>query len=1303
MNTPLKRFLFIYEILFLVTMLFLASLLFSGCGGGGSSSSGPMDPADSISLVSISFPKDVTLSEFYDSPPQDAPLSQQVVFTFSGPVQGDVTSSSILITSDPGLNYTGPLVLFDQAKYLVWAKGTFEVFSNVVVFTPILPKKKMNLASLHAGLDELPGLLPDRTYDIFLPIGSEGSITNLKGIDPGVKNPLSFKTGQIMYFKNLPVEPPRVVDTRPKDGRADFPVNNLKTMSGHESFEGVAISFDMPLDPKEPRLKGEDGNGDGAREPNIFLRYSQKRLFVNSSQDNGLFRLDRENPGSGGDTFKNTQKDGKALALSDVAFDRRGTLLGLSGGVLYSIPYRTSDSVIELETVLDTGYLDLKGLTCSLEGMFYSVDTSSEKLVRIDPGTGEVSLMGEVPNGQKTMDLASSIDGRMFLLLAEGEGPPYLYTGIAILNPNDGSTQMLWTGLAFDFTSMDFIDSRTLCLYATGSERLYLFDVESGVLIEKGLVDPPWNKGLDLAALFSEMETDAQILENKVDGCSLSINPYGMLPFGNRVEIMVRNRLPSLRGFSLSDADPETHPPLAAYCAAFFETFDPGPTPMEDAFLEEFGDGSFESLDHEFGQAPAIWNMKDYDGGFPHFENLVAAFGLGGSGELGRFEPSGIFQYVLLDTDYQVLPLYDGSTPDVAKYTEVKGGVFNFERIHIPYGITVHARGSNPLVFLVTEDVLIEGTIDVSGLPGGNDVAYDSGFVPVPGGLGGPGGGHGGMGQPPIPPNFQAVTQLQTPQRGEDGWGASDIYQIGGRGGQTGATYDFENNTGVPYSGAVPSQSPHQESRGAGGGGGSMLWQGLSGQDGRCNYVPDAFGQKVAKDFSDGGAPGDPVFADENPDNNFFGLKGEFADLKGGQGGGGGGSRWDSLNPNCVPATPAGNPTCMWDAKGGGGGGGGGALAIHALGRIEITKYGSILARGGAGGGGEQLGVSNFGGAGGGGSGGAVILHSGDRIILGEDFISPGNPNFKDPDFYGAVIDVSGGMMGDAKVTHHKVLAENDDPCPKMDDPKNGFCRLSVGDGGQGGYGIIQLMVDDPDNDIVPPPDQIADANVWAGAIIFATEIVSPPQSKKAQYLRYYETYRDDPAYFPKQYQFGNDPTDPDQKITLDEPPLVDPHATTATLTPLSYGLSEWIDFIGVTGRSEVKGYPGLPVPVFLGFRGTDPDSGQVLTNNGYVVDWQKENGLYNDVAVDAPCVGEDNYIPKDNEVIVEFQGAHPAAPGLHVPDENDMSSWTSDISALSGYTFIRFRVSLNVAKSGELGLNSYRPQVNRVRIRATY
>lgn len=1296
MGTHYKHFPPYFQKYLLAASLLVGSIALVACGGGGGSggfSLGSSGSAGSISLVSITFPKTVELADFYDSAPEAAPLSQQIVFTFSGPVQGKVTSSSIQITSNPGLDYNGPLVLYDPDKNMIMAKGTFEIYSNMVVFTPQLPKKTLNLDDIHADLDSLPGLLPDKIYDIYIPIDSVGAIANLKGIDPGVKNPQSFKTMNNLqpnlFFSNFVQEPPKVVGTQPKNGRINFPVNNLQVMAGFEPFEEMRILFDQPLIPYSDQLEGADGNNDGIMEPNIFLRFSDRRLVVSTYFHKGVYRLNREHPDLGaGDTFKLTLEEEVGVALSDIAFDLKGNLIGLSKGKLYSMDFRTENSVIDLTLLYDTGYEELKGLARSLEGLYYSVDRSTGKLVEIDVSGQSTAKKGSIQDGVMARDLAFAIDGRMYLMRVEGEGTDYPVSHLDLVDADNASTQPLYSGMTGAYTSAEFINSRIVCLYRSDTQSIALLDVLNGTVQDVGDIPAPYNSGLDLAALFYDMETRLQIVENTSKGCTLSILPKGMLPYGYDLEIMVRNRLDNIRGWSLSDEDPDGSPAMAARRHAVFTTLDIGPNAVTDNFLEEFDDNVWESIDYELGEASAIWNFQDTDGSLPFYDNLLATFGLGGSGELGDFTPSGLFAYVILDTDYQPLPLLDGSTPGVLEPMVVTGGKFNFQKIHIPAGVNVSARGSNPLILTATDNVLIEGTIDISGLQGGRDDAFDSGFIPVPGGLGGPGAGRGGMGQPPIPSDFQAVTKLQSPPTGEHGYGPSNINQNGGRGGQTGAS------DGVPFKGAAQ----HQKSRGAGGGGGSMLWLGLPGKDGKGTYSPDLKENPIISDPPKGGEPGNAVFIDNNPDNNFFGRLGEIEEVHGGQGGGAAGSRWDSHNPNAANQTWAGMPNCMWDAKGGGGGGGGGALAISSLGNITVTKVGSIIARGGDGGGGEQVGVSNFGGAGGGGSGGVVILHSGAQITLGEENNPYPNPDYKWPEDVGAVIDVSGGMMGDAKAQVGVATSNVLDPCPRdPNDLKAQFCTLTPGDGGQGGYGVIQLMVDDPDNDIIPAPGDIAEAGVWVGARIFATDPLEL-HGGKALYMRHYLTYDPDPGAYPKEYQWGKDPADPDQKIYVYEPALVDPHKTIASLSPISHGLSNWIDFTGTLTRSDLIGYP---IPRFLGFEGTDPDSGFVLTENGYVKNYQKPD--FNDIVVDAPDEYLKNYIPEDNSVQVEFQGAHPVAPGLHVPDNDNMSDWVSDITSLSGYSLIRFRVKLNVSLSGELSLSNSRPQVNRVRIRAQY
>jgi len=250
-------------------------------------------------------------------------------------------------------------------------------------------------------------------------------------------------------------------------------------------------------------------------------------------------------------------------------------------------------------------------------------------------------------------------------------------------------------------------------------------------------------------------------------------------------------------------------------------------------------------------------------------------------------------------------------------------------------------------------------------------------------------------------------------------------------------------------------------------------------------------------------------------------------------------------------------------------------------------------------------------------------------------------------------------------------------------------------------------MVPNPDTDLFPPPSQIAMAKIWIGAHMFDADPklgIYTWSDKKNElysvYERQYLTYL--PASYPRTLTFGEKakvPWPPEDQIVVSQGPVIDPYLTLAEISAVSCALSRWIDLGTVIRRPSLG---GLPVPVFGSFRGTDPLTGIVLTENGYVKDYFKTGADANDVEISAPMLNMKHYIPEENEVRVEFQGAYPAVAGLSAPG-NDRSEWTSDLSSLSGYPFIRFRVLLNVAKEGQLKINSYRPQVNFIRLRATY
>jgi len=1248
-----------------LTWLALSALLvgLTGCGGGGGgggalSGGSGSTPSEGITLLSITFPETVDLTGGSIYPPPAAPLSQQVVFTFSGPPEGTIGPRSIVIYADVGSDYAGPESVIDFDTNTVPARGIYEVFDNIVVFTPLLPTQTIDLMP-NAPAQAVPGLLPGsvlgmvgtdpRPYTIYIPLNTSGAISNLRGVDPSVTNPVTMTTGDIanLYFSNFHTEPPRVLATEPADGAVDVPLNPFQPVPGWQAFEGFSVRFDQPLNPELSNLVGSDCDGDEVRDPNVFLRFNEPLLYAATQGifPNGVVRIDRNDPGtSTWDTFVATTYQSAPVDLEDVGLDGRGNLVGLAGGRLYQVDGSTG----ELSDEIDLGVPSLEGLAFGPDGILYAIDGATGRLYRFFPPDYSIELIGVVDKGTQAVDLAYGDDDRLYLLRQE-QTHSSVVSYIDALDRESAASEPLTGGFSYAFTSMAFVESTLLCLFAEMTQEIFTLDVQQEILISRGVAAIPFpDLQLDLASIGYRLEVDSLLLENGLDGSLMSIDPRGLLPFGAPVEVMVRNGLENVTFSTLA----QTEGLLAEGVKriARFTTWDPGPTTVEDVFLEDFDDNLYESREIALGQAQANWNFQDVDPAPPKLERLLASFGLGGSGELGDFVPLGIFPVIVLDTDSQNFPLWDGSTPDIQESITIKGGTFHFDDILIPEGVTVLGRGSNPLVLTATGHVSIAGTVDVSGLAGMRDVTFNSGFTPVPGGLGGPGGGRGGAGQPSIPANFQSLKELQTPPFGERGWGYSNLRQIGGAGGETGA-----NSTSVPFG----ANQGDKESRGAGGGGGSFLAVGDPGREGKGRYGvgPDEVPYIRPGDAPPaGGLPGDPIFVDSDSQNDFFGGTGELQFLIGGQGGGGAGTRWDSLNPSCANLVQGTiYPQCLYDAKGGGAGGGAGSMAIHALGAIQIGKTGRLLAVGGAGGGGEMIGGSNFGGAAGGGSGGAIILQSGTLIkVIATDPINA------------AEINVTGGRPSDAKEKTGSVTALPPRWCNEKPPHPSQFCSYSEGDGGQGGHGLIQLMVDDPATKI----DIAADAYVGATVMEIDWENLSP---------------KGFPYY----------------KFTYFSEAVVDPYKTVASISSLTYGMSRWIDFGQVIQRPPIPVGPDLVAPpVFLGFEGTDPLTGLVITQNGYVRNFHIP-GL-NDIEVHSPDLSRTNYIAPDNAVSVEFQGARAAFPGASFPLE-PATPWTADITDLSGYQFIRFRAGLNVSLSGNLTPDAIRPQANFVRIRTRY
>lgn len=792
------------------------------------------------------------------------------------------------------------------------------------------------------------------------------------------------------------------------------------------------------------------------------------------------------------------------------------------------------------------------------------------------------------------------------------------------------------------------------------------------------------------------------LTHNSALAAQITVFPNGILPLGHVVVLELSDQLTSLTGKATGALD---HTPTYTEIARYTVATDPqAGLSLDDAVLETFASNVREDtgiLQSE-GLALAAWDQNDSD-------VLQASYGLGADGSLGRFLALNVPSTITLDTDFQVLPLASGATPDVLPGTVVTGGVFHFTEFVLPANVTLVARGSHPLVITVTGDARIEGRIDLNGVDGSRDDTFDSGIFPVAGGTAGAGGGRGGDGHPV--PKFVGMVDLQgiqTPQFGESGHGPGNVAGGGGGGGQSGCT--------LPWSGFAAGCGDFftvgDGSRGSGGGGGSygpflplapenpaVAVSGRRGGIGIGNHLPVAFdpdqpippvpaayqglpgnptnavardnpnptftaawhagliydiGTPMAVDASAwalshrvlfGGSAGPVVFHDADPNNDFIGPGGELSVIQGGQGGGGGGSRSEGLDQMCKPQIFDAGLPFTLLDAKGAGGGGAG-------GALRMQVLGTLRIQG------PMAKIEAMGGDGAGGEqtgasnrGGSSGGGSGGAIVL-----EAGVALFmNDPTLPATVIDVSGG-------TGH--AATNLSTAPSTGLPGADATVLQVGDGGPGGPGIVQIHA--------PDPNLIDAARIRARVSLSAFDITTTGLSTMQ--------------------------------------PLVDMTKTPVTLSKTSTGRSTWIDLGAVTRpfRPKISTPAGLLAGPLFGvpgqapfFQGTDPITGRVITDaSGFI-----PNAANLDLAVDAPDLGLSDFIPNGpaffQTVTVRFQGADESMDEPGSPDLLTLTPWVTDIRALNGRQFLRFEVVFDIAaQPGQpLGPTTPKPAVDFLRI----
>jgi hypothetical protein len=557
--------------------------------------------------------------------------------------------------------------------------------------------------------------------------------------------------------------------------------------------------------------------------------------------------------------------------------------------------------------------------------------------------------------------------------------------------------------------------------------------------------------------------TDVELERNDINGATVVLRPVGVLPNNAEIRVIVENTVEDISG--------ESNVANLAYNRVF------GSFRTQRAYSQQFNAivDSFTTEDNiDFG-APFPEPIADVGPGY-----LKAGFSFEGNPTSIEYEPQ--VAEVVLNTDFtQVVP--KNGLP-----FNVSGGVFNFRNVRIPANVNVRGQGSNPMVWLISGDFKVEGTLTVRGGDGARVDTLNSANFAKAGGVGTCTGGNGGAGTP---------SGTRRDLLGATGNGPLQVPGTGGGGGRIACTAGCYTGSGYASSGG-----------GSGGGGGTLATQGDPYYD-TATYTGTSFQQKRGIGGAGcsggsgtrtgnlaGGTAAPRVFIDTRSDNDFWGsginlntnlrITGEIPVPMGGGGGGGGGDT--AHNTSCI----ATDPTFANDYSGGGGGGGGGVLIVKALGTIEITPTGKIIADGGNGGGGEQVGACGEAGGGGAGSGGMVILMSATKIKIHAHSTGTGaaarytfrgdtlnaNTNNINKD-YNFAISADGGVCTTGSfqtpVVYNKYPASGQPVLAGASYDENPLGAL-------GGLGIVQLMA--PPGDNADGTNTVLDDNI---------EVVLPP------------------------------------------------------------------------------------------------------------------------------------------------------------------------------------------------------------------
>jgi hypothetical protein len=220
------------------------------------------------------------------------------------------------------------------------------------------------------------------------------------------------------------------------------------------------------------------------------------------------------------------------------------------------------------------------------------------------------------------------------------------------------------------------------------------------------------------------------------------------------------------------------------------------------------------------------------------------AFSSGSTGADGAFSP----------TASMVLPL-------------PPNGILNFTTVNIPADVTVTFQRNatnTPVVMLATGNVIIEGTIDLSGTASANNTFFGNDGQP---GLGGPGGYDGGLGGLPV-----GTTTIQGGSGLGPGGGGAGASGPGGGAGHATVGGANGGGPGGPAYGSIFIQPLLGGSGGGGGGGGAHPAQRAEGGGGGGGAILIASSgaieiRSTGRIVANGGNTGAPVSVSGNQAN----------------------------------------------------------------------------------------------------------------------------------------------------------------------------------------------------------------------------------------------------------------------------------------------------------------------------------------------------------------------------------------------------------------------------------------------------